>query len=76
MDHCDNPSTGKRRAADPTEPVASSGPDRDTFEHDPIDNERLEKITKLKKAVADGTYNVPAEEVARKLIEDMLEPKS
>ena len=41
----------------------------------PIDAARREKIEQLKKAVADGTYNVSAEEVARKLIEHMLEPK-
>ncbi len=41
----------------------------------PIDEARREKIEKLKKAVADGTYSVSAEEVARKLIEHMLEPK-
>jgi anti-sigma28 factor (negative regulator of flagellin synthesis) len=34
----------------------------------------LEKIANLKKAVEDGTYNVSAEELARKLIEHMLEP--
>jgi flagellar biosynthesis anti-sigma factor FlgM len=41
----------------------------------PIDEARREKIEKLKKAVADGTYNVSADVVARKLIEHMLEPK-
>ena len=41
----------------------------------PIDDARREKVAKLKKAVADGTYNVSAEEVADKLIEHMLEPK-
>ena len=41
----------------------------------PIDDARREKIERLKKAVADGTYSVSAEEVARKLIEHMLEPK-
>jgi flagellar biosynthesis anti-sigma factor FlgM len=44
----------------------------------PIDNPqedaRLEKIANIKKALADGTYNVSAEELARKLIEHMLEP--
>jgi flagellar biosynthesis anti-sigma factor FlgM len=40
-----------------------------------VDAERLEKINKLKKAIADGTYNVSAEQVARKLIEHMREPK-
>ena len=41
----------------------------------PMDEARREKIEKLKKAVADGTYSVSAEEVAGKLIEHMLEPK-
>ena len=40
-----------------------------------VDAERLEKINKLKKAMADGTYHVSAEEVARKIIEHMREPK-
>ena len=39
------------------------------------DAERLEKINKLKKAIACGTYNVSAAELARKLIEHMREPK-
>jgi anti-sigma28 factor (negative regulator of flagellin synthesis) len=39
------------------------------------DAERLKKINDLKKAVADGTYHVSAEEVARKIIEHMLQPK-
>ena len=41
----------------------------------PIDEARREKIEKLEKAVADGTYSVSSEEVARKIIENMLEPK-
>ena len=41
----------------------------------PIDEARREKIEKLEKAVADGTYSVSAEEVAGKLIEHMREPK-
>jgi flagellar biosynthesis anti-sigma factor FlgM len=36
---------------------------------------RLKKIAKIKKALEDGTYRVSNEEVARKLIEHMLEPK-
>jgi anti-sigma28 factor (negative regulator of flagellin synthesis) len=40
----------------------------------PIDDARLEKIANLKKAVDDGSYNVSAEELARKLIEYMREP--
>jgi anti-sigma28 factor (negative regulator of flagellin synthesis) len=39
------------------------------------DAERLEKINKLKKAIAGGTYHVSAAELARKLIEHMREPK-
>jgi len=39
------------------------------------DDERRKKINRLKQAVADGTYHVSAEEVARKIIEHMLEPK-
>jgi anti-sigma28 factor (negative regulator of flagellin synthesis) len=39
------------------------------------DAERQKKINDLKQAVADGTYHVSAEEVARKIIEHMLEPK-
>jgi anti-sigma28 factor (negative regulator of flagellin synthesis) len=39
------------------------------------DAERLKKINDLKKAVADGTYHVSAEEVAQKIIEHMLQPK-
>jgi anti-sigma28 factor (negative regulator of flagellin synthesis) len=39
------------------------------------DAERLKKINDLKKAVADGTYHVSAEEVARKVLEHILEPK-
>ena len=39
------------------------------------DAERLKKINNLKQAVADGTYHVSAEEVARKVLEHMLEPK-
>jgi len=40
-----------------------------------LDEERRQKIAKLKKAVEDGTYRINNEEVARKLIEHMLEPK-
>jgi anti-sigma28 factor (negative regulator of flagellin synthesis) len=47
---------------------------QDDLQNDPIDEARREKIANLKKAVADGTYNVSAEELADKLIEHMLEP--
>jgi Anti-sigma-28 factor, FlgM len=41
----------------------------------PIDEQRRKKIDLLKQAVADGTYDVSAEQLADKLIEHMLEPK-
>jgi anti-sigma28 factor (negative regulator of flagellin synthesis) len=40
----------------------------------PLDEARTQKIANLKKALADGTYNVSADEVARKIISDMQEP--
>ena len=39
-----------------------------------IDEARLNKIEKIKKALADGTYHVSAAEVARKIIDSMREP--
>ena len=42
---------------------------------DDMDEARLKKLNHLKQAIADGTYHVPAEEVARKVIEHMLEPE-
>jgi flagellar biosynthesis anti-sigma factor FlgM len=38
------------------------------------DEARREKIEKIKKALADGTYHVSAAEVARKIIDSMREP--
>lgn len=45
-------------------------------DHEGIDPERQEKIARLKQSLEDGTYRVSSEEVARKVIEHMLEPKS
>ncbi len=69
-------------------PAASDNPEDSARQHserglqapdhnaDPApDAERLKKINDLKKAVADGTYHVSAEEVAQKIIEHMLQPK-
>jgi flagellar biosynthesis anti-sigma factor FlgM len=39
-----------------------------------MDEARMEKIAKIKKALADGTYHVSAAEVARKIIDHMQEP--
>jgi anti-sigma28 factor (negative regulator of flagellin synthesis) len=41
----------------------------------PIDPDRLKKVEELKRAVADGTYHVSAEDLAGKLIDHMLQPK-
>jgi anti-sigma28 factor (negative regulator of flagellin synthesis) len=80
MDPFDNPRMVKRPTEDPAEPESAKQPSgSDPLVTDanpePIDDARREKIESLKKAVADGTYAVSAEEVARKLIEHMLEPK-
>jgi anti-sigma28 factor (negative regulator of flagellin synthesis) len=74
MDPFDNPRMGERPSEDPGQPTEASA--KQPSDSEPlIDQARREKIDQLKKAVADGTYNVSAEEVARKLIEHMLEPK-
>ena len=82
MDPFDNPRLVKRPTEDPAEPAnkteireaQESG--KQPSDSAPLSEDaRREKIESLRKAVADGTYNVSAEEVARKLIEHMLEPK-
>jgi flagellar biosynthesis anti-sigma factor FlgM len=90
MDPLENPRMVKRPNDDPAEPAneietrmaQESGKqlsESESLVQDanalPMDDARREKIEKLKKAVADGTYNVSAEEVALKLIDHMLEPK-
>ena len=56
---------------DPSDrPAADSSAD-DTL----TDEERKKKIAALRKAVADGSYHVSAEQLADKLIDHMLEPK-
>jgi flagellar biosynthesis anti-sigma factor FlgM len=39
-----------------------------------MDQVRVEKIAKIKKALANGTYHVSAADVARKIIDHMHEP--
>jgi anti-sigma28 factor (negative regulator of flagellin synthesis) len=39
-----------------------------------LDDVRWEKIDQVKRILANGTYSAPLEQVAAKLIEDMLEP--
>lgn len=43
--------------------AAAAAPDSDV---------RMDKVAEVQKAVADGTYNVPASEVAGKMIDHML----
>jgi anti-sigma28 factor (negative regulator of flagellin synthesis) len=40
-----------------------------------IDPERREKIEKIKQALAEGSYHISNEDVARKLIEHMRDPQ-
>jgi flagellar biosynthesis anti-sigma factor FlgM len=75
MDPFDNPHIFKRPTEDPAEEGTGKQPSEGDANLPPIDDARRKKIESLKKAVADGTYTVSAEEVARKLIEHMLEPK-
>jgi anti-sigma28 factor (negative regulator of flagellin synthesis) len=49
-------------------------PALDNLIDDATGEARMEKVAKIKKSLADGTYNVSAEDLARKLIEHMLEP--
>jgi len=39
-----------------------------------IDEARIEKIAAIKKALADGTYHVSPDEVARKILDHLLDP--
>ena len=83
MDPFDNSPTVKRPNDDPAKPAdeIETRVDQEIqflvqgADALPIDEARREKIEILKKAVADGTYSVSAEEVARKVMEHMLEPK-
>ena len=76
MDPFNNPRLAKRPAEDPGETTEAADSAKQPSESESlIDEARREKIEKLKKVVADGTYHVSAEEVADKLIEHMLETK-
>jgi anti-sigma28 factor (negative regulator of flagellin synthesis) len=68
----DHPEDGARLQSEPGGKAPAHIVDSDDSATDAA---RQKKINDLKQAVADGTYHVNAEEVARKIIEHMLEPK-
>jgi flagellar biosynthesis anti-sigma factor FlgM len=47
-----------------------------TSEDSALDEDRRKKVAALKQAVSNGTYQVSPEQLADKLIDHMLEPKS
>ena len=76
MDHQQKPPQAKRVKKNPLAPavpeeVLSPPP----YDAEAIDPERRDKIEKIKKALDDGTYRIDNDQVARKLIENMREPK-
>ena len=69
----DHPEDGTRGDTRPPAERGVKAP-KDSADGAP-DAARRKKIKDLKQAVSDGTYHVSPEEVARKIIEHMLEPK-
>jgi anti-sigma28 factor (negative regulator of flagellin synthesis) len=61
----------KRGATTPVTPILKTGPAPAGTDEDA----RRAKIAAIKKSLADGTYHVSNEDVARKVIEHMLQPK-
>jgi anti-sigma28 factor (negative regulator of flagellin synthesis) len=80
MDPSENPRKEKRGKM-PPQAASAFPPLPSTPDHEPllapnsVEDARREKIEKLKRSIADGTYRISNEEVARKLIDHMLEPK-
>ena len=67
------PTKPKKRAAKATAAAKIASPE--TPEELAFAQARREKIARLKKSIADGTYQISSEDVARKVIEHMLGPK-
>ncbi len=77
MVNVEKPAPRKRRKA-----VAASGlpapapkPDAGNGPEGTADDARRKRIAEIKKSLEDGTYHVSNEDIARKVIEHMLEPK-
>jgi len=76
MDDAPKPQTGKQVSKDAARRSAREEVLQPELVSDPgVDPARREKIEKIKKALADGTYRISNEDVARKVIEHMREPK-
>jgi hypothetical protein len=75
-DDANKPHPGKRKKAFPTPPKELQPELLPKLVDDEIDPKRREKVEKIKQALADGTYRISNEDVARKVIEHMRAPKS
>jgi anti-sigma28 factor (negative regulator of flagellin synthesis) len=62
-----------REEPTPTERIQAF-PDHIRALDKPMDDARRNKIENIKKALADGTYQVSVAEVARKILDNMQEP--
>ena len=70
MANSEKPAAKKRgKNAPPVSPITA--PDAEST----LEPERREKIARIKKALDEGTYRVNSEDVARKVIEHMLQQK-
>ena len=74
MENMEKPARTKRQkpgAPKPVAPAQQTGP----APADKDENARRAKIAAIKKSLADGTYHVSNDDVARKVIEHMLQPR-
>ncbi len=72
MANSDKPAPKRRRK--PASPSPGGGPPANG-EDATVEPARREKIARLKQAIEEGTYQVSSDEVARKVIEHMFQPK-
>jgi anti-sigma28 factor (negative regulator of flagellin synthesis) len=74
-DDANKPHPGKGKKTSPTAEKALQPELVREPVKDEIDPERREKIEKIKQALADGTYRISNQDVARKLIEHMRDQR-